>query len=92
MSVRKNRAHKIEFKKIGFLLLLVFTVVFVVVGRISELLGICIDTSTDVSLVYTVCGAFVSYCAASASDKINIAKNGFVPELGKDYEKSDGSE
>ena len=55
-------------------------------------MGICIDTSTDVSLVYTVCGAFVSYCAASASDKINIAKNGFIPELGKDYEKSDGSE
>ena len=84
--------EKMEFKKTGFLLLLIFTVAFVSVGRISELFGIYVDTATDVALIYTVCGSFVSYCAASASDKINIAKNGFVPQLGKDYEKNDGSE
>ena len=84
---------RIEFKKIGFLALLIFTVVFVSVGRMSELFGIYVNTAADVALIYTVCGSFVSYCAASASDnKINIAKNGFVDRLGKEYESTDGSE
>lgn len=83
---------EIEFKKIGFLLLLIFTVLFVSVGRLTAVFGACIDTSTDVALVYTVLGSFMSYCAASASDKINIAKNGFVSQLGKNYEKGDTCE
>ena len=88
----KKRTGKIEFKKIGFSLLLSFAIVFVSVGRVSEIMGLCIDTSADVALIYTVCGAFASYCVASASDKINIAKNGFIPQLGQDYEIGDGSE
>ena len=83
---------RIEFKKIGFLALLIFTVVFVSVGRMSELFGIYVNTAADVALIYTVCGSFVSYCASSASDKKNIAKNGFVDRLGKEYESTDGSE
>lgn len=83
---------RIEFKKIGFLFLSVFTVIFVSVGWLFELFGIYVDTSADVALIYTVCGSFASYCAASASDKINIAKNGFVDRLGTDNEKGDGSE
>lgn len=88
----KKKNGKIEFKKIGFIFLMSFAVVFVGVGRVSEIMGRCVDTSADVALIYTVCGAFASYCAASASDKINIAKNGFIPQLGKDYEIGDSSE
>ncbi len=86
------KKYGVEFKKIGFFLLLVFTIIFVGVGRIAELMGTSVDTSADIALIYTVCGSFVSYCAASVSDKINMAKNGFIPQLGKDYEKGDGSE
>ena len=87
--MRLFNGKRVEFKKIGFLLLLIFTVSFVSVGRFASVLGVYVDSSTDVALVYTVLGSFVSYCAASTSDKINIAKNGFVSQLGKNYEKGD---
>jgi len=83
--------RRTEFKKIGFAMILLYSVAYMTVGRICEIYGIYIDTSTDVALVYTVCGSFVSYCLASATDKIGINRSSgsIMTFVG---EKTDGTE
>ena len=79
--------RRTEFKKIGFVMILVYSVAYITFGRICETRGIYVDTSTDVALIYTVCGAFVSYCLASATDKLSMNRtNLFIGE------KTDGTE
>lgn len=85
---------KIEYKKIALAFIVLFSVLFISLGRIAELLGIYIDSSVDQALVYAILGSYVSYCLASASDKFGMNKYGKteLPQLGIDYETDDGSE
>ncbi len=89
----KNRRH-IEYKKIALAFIVLFSVLFIIAGRIAELFGVIIDSSVDTALVYVILGAYAAYCTASATDKYGMNKYGAanIPQLGIDYEKEDGSE
>ena len=90
----------IEYKKIALAFIVLFSVLFIIAGRIAELFGVIIDSSVDTALVYVILGAYAAYCTASATDKYGMNKYGAfvpdgtanIPQLGIDYEKEDGSE
>ncbi len=83
---------KREYKKTALAFIVIFAVIYISVGRTLELFGVMIDTSVDTALVYTVLGAFASYCIASAADKYGMNKYGHGAKIGRDYEKGDGTE
>ena len=83
---------KREYKKTALAFIVMFAVIYISVGRTLELFGVMIDTSVDTALVYTVLGAFASYCIASATDKYGMNKYGHGSKIGRDYEKGDGTE
>ncbi len=87
-----KKKRKIEYKKIALAFIVLFSVLFISIGRIAELFGLLIDSSVDTALVYTILGSFASYCIASASDKYAMNKFGNAAILGQDYEKGDGTE
>ncbi len=88
------KKRHIEYKKIALAFIVLFSVLYISVGRTAELLGVMIDSSVDTALVYVIFGAYAAYCTASATDKYGMNKYGAtdIPQLGSDYEKEDGSE
>lgn len=82
----------VEFKKIALGFIVIFSVLFISIGRLAELLGLIVDPSVDTALVYAVIGAFASYCLASATDKYGMNKYGNGDKIGVTYEEGDGSE
>jgi hypothetical protein len=82
----------IEYKKIALAFIVIFSVLFISIGRIAEMLGVMIDSSVDTALVYAILGAFASYCVASATDKYGMNKFGHSNMIGIEYEEGDGSE
>lgn len=90
--MKKKRRKKIEYKKIALAFIVLFSVFFISIGRVAELFGLIIDSSVDTALVYTILGAFASYCLASATDKYGMNKFGHTATLGQDYEQGDGTE
>jgi hypothetical protein len=89
---KEMKKRHIEYKKIALTFIVLFSVLFIAIGRIAELFGIIIDSSVDTALVYTILGSFASYCVASASDKYGMNKYGHGARIGKEYEKGDGTE
>ncbi len=86
------KKRHIEYKKIALAFIVLFSVLFIAIGRIAELFGIIIDSSVDTALVYAIIGSFASYCIASASDKYGMNKYGQGAKIGEEYETGDGTE
>lgn len=82
----------IEYKKIALAFIVLFSVLYISVGRTAELLGVIIDSSVDTALVYVIFGAYAAYCTASATDKYGMNKFGQGAKIGEDYEQGDGTE
>ena len=84
--MRRSNKRRFEFKKIGFLAVVVFSLCFIAAGRIAEWQGIAIDTSVDVILVLTVLGAYVAYCVASTAEKRSANRYGISLSDKRDYD------
>lgn len=85
----KRNKRRFEFKKIGFLAVVLFSLCFIAVGRVAEWRGITIDTSVDVNLVLTVLGAYVAYCVASTAEKRSANKYGISLSDKRDNDSPD---
>lgn len=88
-AARKRSKKKIEYKKIAFAAISIFSLVYISVGRALGAVGIEVDPSTDTALIYVVLTGYIAYCTASASDKHNRSKYG---ELPLDKKEGDGTE
>ncbi|MBO5036554.1 MAG: hypothetical protein J6B51_05825 [Clostridia bacterium] len=85
--------RKIEYKKVAFALVCIFALAYISVGRIFSICGISVDPSTDTALIYVVLGAYAAYCTASAVDKHNISKYGYLHNNHENnIEEGDGTE
>ena len=88
---------KIEYKKIALAVIVIFSLLYVAVGRLLAVADIIVDSASDVALINAILGSYVAYCIASATDKRHIAKYGDftkkdMPVKGEDYSEGDENE